>query len=50
MKLNSEALAPWYFTIGLFVIWEAICRIFNVSDFILPAPSQIAAAMVKSFG
>ena len=47
MKLNSEALAPWYFTIGLFVIWEAICRLFNVSDFILPAPTQIAAAMVQ---
>lgn len=45
MKLNSEAMAPWYFTIGLFVIWELICRVFSVSDFILPAPSQIALAM-----
>ena len=47
MKLNSEALAPWYFTIALFAIWEAICRIFNVSSFIMPAPSQIAMAMVQ---
>lgn len=47
MKLNSEALAPWYFTVALFVVWEAICRLFNVSDFILPAPTQIAAAMVQ---
>lgn len=47
MKMNSEALAPWYFTIGLFLVWELICRAFNVSDFIMPAPSQIALAMIK---
>ena len=47
MKLNSEALAPWYFTIGLFAVWEVACRALGVSDFILPAPSQIGAAMVR---
>jgi NitT/TauT family transport system permease protein len=47
MKIDHEAMAPWYFTIGLFVVWELICRIFNVSAFIMPAPSQIAAAMVQ---
>ena len=47
MKIDNEAMAPWYFTIGLFVVWELICRVFNVSAFIMPAPSQIAAAMVQ---
>ncbi len=47
MKINHESMAAWYFTIGLFVVWELACRIFNVSDFILPAPSQIGVAMIQ---
>ncbi|MDB5571030.1 MAG: putative transporter permease protein [Hyphomicrobiales bacterium] len=42
-----ETLAPWLFTLGLFVFWELACRLFNVSSVILPAPSEIFAAMVK---
>jgi len=47
MKLNNEALAPWYFTTGLFVFWEMSCWLFNISEIVLPAPTQIAAAMVQ---
>jgi NitT/TauT family transport system permease protein len=50
MKLRTENLAPWLFTLGLFVFWELVCRVFNVSQIILPAPSAIFAATVRYFG
>lgn len=42
-----ERLAPWLFTIALFVIWEAACRIFKIDPFVLPAPSEAFAAMYQ---
>ncbi|MEQ9328710.1 MAG: ABC transporter permease [Rhodospirillales bacterium] len=41
----NERLAPWVFTIAMFVLWEAVCQIFGISQIILPAPSAIAVAM-----
>lgn len=37
-------LAPWLFTIGLFVIWELAVRIFKIPEFFLPPPTAIARA------
>ena len=34
------------FIIGFFVIWEALCWLFNVSDIIVPKPSQIIYTLV----
>ena len=42
-----ETLAPWLFTIALFAIWEAACRIFRIDPFILPAPSEAFVAMAQ---
>ncbi len=39
------ALAPWVFTIGFFLLWEAACRVFAISSFVLPSPLQIGVAM-----
>lgn len=36
MKLSAEDIAPVAFTVGLFVIWEAACRLFRIDTFILP--------------
>ncbi len=47
MTTTSEKLAPVGFTLGLFVLWELICQIFDVSPIVLPAPSAIFAAMVQ---
>jgi NitT/TauT family transport system permease protein len=47
MNRNIETLAPWLFTIGLFLFWELVCRLFNVSSIILPAPSEIFQAAVR---
>ena len=47
MNNSLERLSPWLFTLALFAIWEAICRIFNVNQFVLPAPSAAFAAIVQ---
>ncbi len=47
MSNTLERLSPWLFTIALFVLWEAACRIFNIDKFILPAPSETFAAMAQ---
>jgi len=47
MNALAGKLSPWLFTLGLFVIWEAACRAFNIDRFILPPPSEAFAAMVQ---
>ncbi|HVZ50484.1 MAG TPA: ABC transporter permease [Pseudolabrys sp.] len=39
-KLRRRVLSA-VFIIGFFVLWEALCWLFNVSDIVLPKPSQI---------
>jgi NitT/TauT family transport system permease protein len=39
------ALAPWLFTLGFFLFWELACWAFNITNFVLPAPSAIAGAL-----
>jgi len=43
-------LAPWVYTVALFVIWEAAVWIFRIPPFLLPAPTAIAAAIVEYWG
>ncbi len=33
--------------VGFFVLWELVCLAFNVSDLILPRPSQIAHVLIE---
>ena len=40
-------LAPWIATVGLFVVWELACRLFDVPEFVLPAPSKAIAALIQ---
>jgi NitT/TauT family transport system permease protein len=48
MNQNTlETLSPWLFTIALFLIWEAACRLFAIDPFILPPPSAAFAEMGK---
>ena len=39
--------SPWLTTIGFFVLWELVCRLFKIPPFILPSPSQAVAALVE---
>ncbi|MCV0397518.1 MAG: ABC transporter permease [Rhizobiaceae bacterium] len=38
--------APWLYTAGLFVLWEAAARLFGLPQYILPAPTVVAGAIV----
>ncbi|MCR5885819.1 ABC transporter permease [Rhizobacter sp. J219] len=49
-KKQKEALAPWALLVGVLVLWELLCRGFNVSEFIFPSPSRIATQLVEFRG
>ena len=38
-----ERWAPWVLLLGVLALWQAICMAFNISEFIFPSPSRIAA-------
>jgi NitT/TauT family transport system permease protein len=38
---------PWLVIIGMFLVWEALCRLFRVPEFVLPLPSQIFAVLFQ---
>ena len=35
--------------VGLFVVWELLCVAFNVSDVVLPRPSQVISTLIARF-
>ncbi len=35
--------------IGFFLLWEAFCWLFGISDIVLPKPSEIIAALIERF-
>ena len=39
-KLVRQAL-PWVVIAGMFVFWEIFVRVFQIQQFVLPAPSAI---------
>jgi len=41
---------PWLTVMGMLIVWELVCRIFNIREFILPAPSEIAKSLVEFRG
>jgi NitT/TauT family transport system permease protein len=42
---RTEIVAPIAFTLALFLLWEIVCRAFKVPLTILPAPSEVFAAL-----
>lgn len=38
---------PWLFAIGLFLLWELVCRAFNLSDVLLPKPTQVFSVLYE---
>jgi len=47
---TTRTLAPWIATLGLFVLWEVLCRLFALPEFILPTPSATMAALWEHLG
>ena len=48
--MNAKRLqtwAPWALLVAILVLWQAICSIFNVSEFIFPSPAQIGASIIE---
>lgn len=43
-------LAPWLYTIGLFVFWEVAVALSGLPHTVLPAPSRIFQAIVQYWG
>jgi NitT/TauT family transport system permease protein len=37
--------APWIATVALFVLWEAVCRVFRIPEFFLPPPTAVFKAI-----
>ncbi len=46
-RQNLQTLLPWLVALGALVLWEIICRAFAVPQFVLPAPSMVAASVIK---
>jgi NitT/TauT family transport system permease protein len=44
---KADVWAPWITLAAAIVLWELICRIFSVSEFIFPSPSAIVRALVE---
>jgi NitT/TauT family transport system permease protein len=42
--------APWLFTLGLFLVWEAAVHVFAIPAFFLPPPTAIIAAFRDYWG
>jgi NitT/TauT family transport system permease protein len=45
-----EKWSPWIVLAAIIIVWELICRVFHVSDFIFPAPSGIVASLRQYAG
>lgn len=47
MKKSSNALLPSLVIVALLILWEALVRALGVPSYVLPAPSQVLAALWK---
>src|SRR5262249_127185 len=41
---------PWIVIIGLLILWQAIVQVFNVRQFVLPAPTAVWQAFLEYRG
>jgi len=44
-RRQREQWAPWVLLVAVIVLWELLCRGFDISDFVFPTPSSIATQM-----
>jgi NitT/TauT family transport system permease protein len=42
--------APWIVLTAIIIVWELICRVLDVSEFIFPSPSAIVRELIKYAG
>jgi NitT/TauT family transport system permease protein len=46
-RKRLQRLLPWLILIGTFLVWEIVVRAMKIPAFVLPAPTDIFASMVK---
>ncbi len=46
----AKVLAPWLLLLAILVIWQFICSVLEVSEFIFPSPMAIIEAMIEFSG
>lgn len=39
--------APWVFFVALILLWELVCQVFSLPEYVLPAPTAIVDAFFK---
>jgi NitT/TauT family transport system permease protein len=49
-RRRRERWAPWLLLVVVILLWEGLCRAFDVSEFIFPSPSRIATQLVEFRG
>ncbi len=42
---QRERYAPWLLLIAVLIVWELLCRVFSISEFIFPTPTRIASQL-----
>ncbi len=46
-KKTLERWSPWILLFVTLLIWEGLCRAFNVSEFVFPSPSRILSQFIE---
>ena len=46
-KKSLESWSPWILLVLSILVWEGLCRAFNVSEFVFPSPSRIAQQTIE---
>ena len=49
-RKSLEQASPWILLVLVLLVWELLCRAFNVSEFVFPSPSKIALALQEQAG
>ena len=49
-RKTSERWAPVVTAIGMLVLWQLVCSVFRIADFIFPSPLTIVQAMIEFAG
>ena len=49
-KSTLQKSAPWLLLAAVLIIWQLVCSLFNVSEFIFPSPAAIVQSMFEFAG
>jgi NitT/TauT family transport system permease protein len=49
-RSNIEKLAPWIVLTSTLIVWELICRVFQVPEFLFPTPTAIVLSIWQYSG